>query len=560
MSYTEILFASIGGLGLFIFGMKTMSENLQRVAGARLRNILAAVSVNRIVACITGALITGAIQSSSATAVMLVGFVNARLLTFAQAVGVVLGANIGTTVTAQLIAFKITEYALPAIGIGVAMKLFAKKRRNAEIGGVILGLGLVFFGMVTMKTGVAPLKDSAFFIEFFTRFQADSYWGIILCVMVGALLTMLLQSSSATVGLTMTLASQGLIGLPGAVALVLGENIGTTITAELASIGSDKMAHRTARAHTLFNVIGVTYMVILFPFFIKLVIWVTSSLLGLGPAEEIVNGEQPNIPRYIAIAHTMFNVVNAVFFLIFFKALIKAAIWLTPGEETEEDIDMFKPKYLDPAFIEMPAVGLEQARQEIRHMGDIANLMMEGVINALNDRKLKELGQWRHREDALDILQREITDYLVRISQCDCTLDESKLISSMVRMTNNIERIGDSVENIAELIEEMIENDLYLADEGITDFQEMSQKVTEFFHYILESINSRNKDTVMDKAREMENEIDVLKETLRHKYLSRLRTGVCTIDPGIIFTDMVNNLEKIGDYCFNIAQAVAGIK
>jgi len=560
MNYFEILFPTMGGLGLFIYGMKTMSESLQHVAGDRLRNILAAVSSNRVIACLTGALITGAIQSSSATAVMLVGFVNARLLTFAQAVGVVLGANIGTTVTAQLIAFKITEYALPAIAIGVAVRLFAKRRRNKEIGGVILGFGLVFFGMATMKMGVAPLKDSPAFIDFFTRFQADNIWGILLCVMIGAILTMALQSSSATVGLTMTLATQGLISLPGAVALVLGENIGTTITAELASIGSGQMAHRTARAHTLFNVIGVTYMVILFPGFLMLVTSVTSNVLGLGPAEQILNGERPNIARYIAVAHTMFNVVNAFFFLIFFNALIKVATWLTPGYEKEEDLDLFKPKYLDTSFIEMPSVALEQARQEIKHMGDIADMMMEGVINSLEERKLKELGQWRHREDALDILQREITDYLVRISQGDCTLDESKQISSMMRMTNNIERIGDSIENIAELIEEMIENDLYLADEGVKDFHEMSQKVVEFYRFILESLDSRGKDTVMEKARVMENEVDLLQETMRAKYLSRLRTGVCTIDPGMIFTDMVNNLEKIGDYCFNIAQAIAGIK
>ncbi len=560
MNYLDIIFPTIGGLGLFIYGMKTMSESLQHVAGDRLRNVLAAVSANRFIACLTGAVITGAIQSSSATAVMLVGFVNARLLTFAQAVGVVLGANIGTTVTAQLIAFKISEYALPAIAIGVAMKLFSKKRRRTEIGGVILGFGLVFYGMATMKMGVAPLKESPVFIAFFTRFQAETIWGILLCVMVGALITMILQSSSATVGLTMTLATEGLIGLPGAVALVLGENIGTTITAELASIGADRTAHQTARAHTLFNVVGVSYMVILFPGFIFLVKWVTSHLLGLGPSEAVINGEQPNIARYIAVAHTMFNVVNASFFLIFFNALLKTAVWLTPGAKGEEDIDLFKPKFLDPVFIEIPSVGLEQARQEIKNMGEIARTMMAGVINSLEERKLKELGQWRHREDALDFLQRQITDYLVQISQRDCTLDESKQISSMMRMTNNIERIGDSIENIAELIEEMIENDLYFSDQGVEDFKEMSSKAMEFYCFILESIDSHGKTTVMEKARALEDEIDILRETMRAKYLSRLRTGVCTIDPGMIFTDMVNNLEKIGDYCFNIAQAIAGIK
>ncbi|MBW2060009.1 MAG: Na/Pi cotransporter family protein [Deltaproteobacteria bacterium] len=560
MSYTGILFTTIGGLGLFLFGMKTMSESLQHVAGPRLRNILAAVSANRVIACLTGALVTGAIQSSSATVVMLVGFVNARLLNVSQAVGVILGANIGTTVTAQLIAFRITEYALPAIAIGVAIKIFARQRHYAEIGGVILGFGLVFFGMATMKMGVIPLRESPAFIDFFTRFQADNIGGILLCVLVGAIITMALQSSSATVGLTMTLAAEGLIGFPGAVALILGENIGTTITAELASIGSSGAAHWTARAHTLFNVIGVSYIVILFPFFLTIVRWVTSHVLYLGPAEMIVGGELPNVARYIACAHTMFNVVNGIFFLIFFSLLIRAAKWLTPAHEIEEELDLYKPQYLDSSFIELPTVGLEQARQEVRRMGSIADMMMATVIKSLPERKLKELSSWRQREDALDILQREVTDYLVRISQRDCTLDESRQISSLMRMTNNIERIGDSVENIAELIEEMIENNVYFSDESLEDFDEMTTKVVDFYHFILESLEHRSKDTVMDKARAMESEIDLLQETLRHKHLARLRTGVCTIDPGMIFTDMVNNLEKIGDYCFNIAEAVAGIK
>jgi len=559
MGITEVLFPVIGGLGLFLYGMKIMSDGLQHVAGDRMRRILATVSANRVIACITGTVVTAVIQSSSATTVMVVGFVNAGLLTFSQAVGVVLGANIGTTVTAQLIAFKITKYALPAIAIGVAMRLFARRRRNQEIGLALLGFGLLFFGMATMTNGVAPLKDSQLVLDFFTRFQAENLSGIFLCVLVGTVVTMLLQSSSATVGLTMALATQGLVNFPGAVALILGDNIGTTITAELASIGADTPSHQTARAHTMFNVIGVSYMVLIFPIFIKVVEWVTANLLGMGPADFSVGGEQPNIARYIAVSHTMFNVINAFIFLLLFNQLLKVARWLTPSHKPAKDPDLATPRYLDKSFLEIPGVAMEQARQEIRRMGGIADDMMKGVVASLPERDLKKMDQWRYKEAAIDQLQRAIIDYLVRISQSEISFEESKAISSQMRMANNIERIGDSVENLAELIEEMIESDLYMSNEGIEDYRLIANEVAEFFNFILENIEDASED-IMEKADPMEEAINLMKEELRLKYLIRLRTGVCTIDPGIIFTDMLNNFEKIGDYCYNIAQAIAGVK
>ena len=559
MDYKLVIFNTFGGLGLFIFGMRMMSEGLQKVAGDRLRKILEKVSSNRVVACLTGTVVTALVQSSSATTVMLVGFVNAGLMNLVQATGVALGANIGTTVTAQLIAFKITDLALPAIAVGVIFKMFGRKNRTRELGSVILGFGMLFYGMVVMKMGVSPLKGSPVFVDFFTRFQADNLGGILMCVLVGAGVTMLLQSSSATVGLTMTLAAQGLLTFPGAVALVLGDNIGTTITAELSSIGTGINARRTARAHTMFNVLGVAYMVILFPFFIAFVSWVTSAFLGMGPADLVVGGEKPNISRYIANAHTMFNLVNAVVFLIFLPSLVKLASWLTMGRDTEEDLDIFRPRYLDQSFLEYPAVALKQARREMIRMAGIAEDMMVGVIDSLEERKLKKLGQWRHKEDALDILQREITNYLVMISQYDISLEESREISSQMRMVNNIERIGDSVENVAELIEEMIENDIFLSEDGVRDYKEISGKVLEFTRFILEKMES-GEQGIMEEARKLEQTIDLMREEMRGNYLTRLRSGVCTLDPGLIFTDMLNHFEKIGDYSFNVAQAVAGIK
>ena len=560
MSYKLVIFNTIGGLGLFIFGMRLMSDALQRVAGDRLRKVLETVSGNRVVACITGTVVTALIQSSSATTVMLVGFVNAGLMTLTQAVGVALGANIGTTMTAQLIAFKVTDMALPAIAVGVFLKLFSKTKRSMELGGVILGFGLLFYGMVVMGAGVAPLKHSDAIVNFFTSFQTDNFGGLMLCVLTGAIATMVLQSSSATVGLTMTLATQGLLTFPGAVALVLGDNIGTTVTAELSSIGTNVTARRTARAHTMFNVLGVCYMLILFPWFTGFVEWITAAFLHLGPPDLVVGGEKPYIARYLANAHTMFNVVNAMVFLMFLPVLVRAAGWLT-GRDKEVDPaqDLFRPKFLEKQFLTVTPVALEQARLEMMRMGGIGEEMLEGVISSLRDKDHKKLGRWHQREQALDVLRREIADFLVKISQNNISEDESRQISSLLRMINNIERIGDSVENVAELIEEMIENDLSLAADGMRDYDEISAKVIEFYKFLMESLKA-GKTSVMDQSRVLEDAIDYMREEMRGNYLARLRSGTCTIDPGLIFTDMLNHFEKIGDYCFNIAQAIAGIK
>ncbi|MFO7987355.1 MAG: Na/Pi cotransporter family protein, partial [Desulfatiglandaceae bacterium] len=510
-----ILFQSLGGLGLFLFGMKIMSEGLQRVAGNRLRQILGMVSNNRLVACGVGALMTSIIQSSSATTVMLVSFVDAGLMTFVQAIGVILGANIGTTVTAQLIAFNITAYALPAIAAGVILKFFLGRRKWIYVGDVLLGFGLVFFGLATMKSGFAPLKEHPTFISLFTRFNADDLVGILLCVMVGSALTMILQSSSATVGITMALASQGLLNFEACVALILGDNIGTTITAELASIGGGINAHRTARAHTLFNVIGVINIIIFFPYFVKLVVWVTHTFMDTGLPDVVVNGEHPNTSRYIANAHTGFNVVNAAIFLLVLPYLVKVATWLTPHKKEEADLDeLHKIKYLDSRYIDTPSVAIGQARAEIVRMGEAVQLMYRDVVGSLRERKLSDLSKWKKREALIDTLQREITQFLVDVVRYDISQQESREVASLMRMANNLERAGDGIENIAELIEELIENDMHLSEGGFHDYEKISAVVEEFLNTVVEAI--RNEDRgVMPQAQELEDDIDRMREEMR---------------------------------------------
>ncbi len=557
MGIVNVLIQTIGGLGLFILGMKMMTDGLQLSAGKRIKKILGTVSSNRVIGCLAGAGITAMVQSSSVTTVMLIGFVSAGLMTLQQAVGVILGANIGTTVTAQLIAFKLTEAALPAIAVGVYMKFFTRQKKYRYIGEVILGFGLLFFGMTVMKHGLAPIKNDPTFIQFFTKFDPGSTGGLLLCVFIGAVLTILVQSSSATIGLTMTLATQGLLTFPGAMALVLGENIGTTITAELATIGSTNInAHRAARAHTMFNVIGVTFMLIIFPYFIDFIKYVT-MFMGQGPVEQVVEGDVVNIARYIANGHTLFNVINGTIFLIFLPLLIKVAVLLSPKEDPSEDI--YRLPDFSTKFDDTPIAALAKVRSEIIRMSEVAANTLEDTILRIEDRDYKKLSKWKRIENFLDDMQLEITSYLSRLYQSDLSESEAKEISSLMRMTNNIERIGDSVENIAQLTETIIEDNLPFTSHAQGDLKTISEQTIAFLDLVTDAIRHPI-ENLMVKADEMENTIDRMREEMRQGHISRLRSGECSIDPGLVFIDLLTNFEKIGDYCFNIAQAVVGIK
>jgi phosphate:Na+ symporter len=554
---TKVFITTLGGLGMFILGMKMMTEGLQMTAGKRIKSILSAVSSNRVVGCLTGTVVTAMVQSSSATTVMLIGFVTAGLMTLQQAVGMILGANIGTTVTAQLIAFKLTKLALPAITTGVVLKYFTQQKKTRYIGDVILGFGLLFYGMTVMKLGLSPIKSDPTFLAFFTKFDPSSVGGLLLCVAVGAGLTIMVQSSSATIGLTMTLAGQGLLTFPGAMALVLGENIGTTITAELATIGSNNInAHRAARAHTMFNVLGVTLMLCVFPLFVRLVETITLGL-GAGPVDQVVGDDVVNIARYIANGHTMFNVINASFFLLVLPWLIKVAIMLSPKEE--EDIDYFRLPNFGDRLIDTPIAAIVEARSEILRMAETAQYTFRRTVRRLVDRDYKKLSKWRQVENHLDDMQREIVAYLTRIYQSDVSESEAKEVSSLMRMTNNIERIGDSVENLAQAIENMIETDLTFTDKAKSDLDQLVAKVTEFMDLIAAAMQQRPVN-FMNLAESIENTIDAMREKFRDDHIQRLRSNECGLDQGLVYVSLLTNLEKIGDYCFNIAEAVAGRK
>ncbi len=557
MDWTWVAFNSIGGLGLFIYGMSIMSDSLQRIAGDRMKTILGAVSTNRILACLTGVGITAVIQSSSATTVMLVGFVNAGLMNITQAVGVALGAHIGTTLTAQLMAFNVSEAALPAIGLGAFLRVFGSSRKARDIGGFILGIGLLFYGMTVMKNGVGPFKESGMMVEFFTRFDAATFGGVVLCVLVGAGCTMIIQSSAVTVGLTMALATQGLLSLPGAMALVLGDNIGTTITAELAALKTDFAARRMARANSISNVLGATYMVFLFPFYVDLVMWFTQAFSSLGPAELVVDGSKPNIARYVANAHTIFNVINAAVMVAALPLLVRLSLAITHRGKKVESADLAKPVYLDEASLRTPTVALSLSRKEIVRMAEISQEMAAEVFPVFTTRRRKDLGYYEAKEEALDSLQKTIHQYLVQLYSDQNSLEDQGVITAQMTMVNGIERLGDTVTNIANSITYAMDNNIHLSDEALEEYRTISATAMEFYDLVTSALRE-NRSDILDRAVELENKLDDMRLTMRDGHLKRLKAGVCNVDQGLVFADMLNYFERLGDYLLKISKAWVG--
>lgn len=548
-----ILIHTLGGLGMFILGMKMMTDGLQATAGQRIRRIMEAISSNRFMGCATGAGVAALIQSSSATTVMLIGFASAGIITLQQAVGVVIGANIGTTITGQMIAFKLTEAALPAIAIGVSLKYFSKKRKYRYFGDIILGFGLLFFGMMVMKDGLSPIKSDPQFIAFFTLFNTDSIGGLLLCVFMGAALTVAVQSSSATVGLTMTLAMSGLLDFTTALGLVLGENIGTTITAQLATLGSNNVeAHRTANAHTIFNTMGVGIMVLIFPWFAEMVELFTLKL-GAGAVTHTVNGEHVNVARYIANGHTLFNVINALIFLIFLPRLVQLTIWLSPKPRKSKE--RYGLPAFDSGFIDSPIGALAKVKGEIIRITEFAHMNLKKLSLCLKLRDDDILGEREAVEEFLDDSQKVIISYLTTIYQGDVNESEAQEISEMMRIINNIERMGDSMENVSKILERIYDNRIDFSDLAKKDLTDISEKVIEFLGMIIDEMREKS-DGFYQKALACEDTIDQMREKMRYHHIERLRGSECSVDAGVLFIALVSNYEKMGDYCFNIATGV----
>ena len=548
---TNVVFKTVGGLGLFLFGMGLMSEGLKKVAGQKLRNILEALTRQPVVAVLIGALVTCLIQSSSATTVMTVGFVNAGLLTLRQALCVVLGANIGTTFTAWLVSslglFKITSYALPAITMGFLMRSIAKTQQKQSIGQIILGFGLLFVGIAFMKDAFAPLRESQGVQEVLIWLGQNP----LLAILAGALLTMLLQSSSASIAMIQMLAFTGAFGTDWAVALavaipfILGDNIGTTITAQIAALQTSRNAKRVAWGHTIFNVLGVCYILPLvwFDLFMKFVIWVTPGELS-----------QFTIMMHIAVAHSLFNIFNTVIFLPIIKWLEVLVIKIIPIRKDEATQ---KPVILEARLLHTPAIALQQAKREIIRMAERAKDAVAQATDGFANDDTKSLNKAMRTEDIIDEFQFHITSYLVLLSQKQLSSEVSIELPVLLHMVNDLERIGDHAVNISEIAQRKIESKFILSDNAGAEAKEMVDEVLAMLGGIITALRNNDRQAA-HAALASENKLNRMQVNLRRSHVQRMTDGTCAAQAGLIFIDLVDNLEKIGDHLTNIAQSVIG--
>ncbi|MFA7257351.1 MAG: Na/Pi cotransporter family protein, partial [Kiritimatiellales bacterium] len=467
-----VIFEVLGGLGIFLLGMKYMSEGLQAVSGERLRKIITAVTDNRFTAVIVGLTVTCIIQSSSITTVMVVGLVNSAMMTLTQAIGVIFGANIGTTITGWILTLKVGKYGLPLLGISAFLFLFSKNERVRYTGMALMGIGMIFFGLELMSNGFKPLRTVPEFLQWLHSVEATSYFGVLKCVAVGCILTMIVQSSSAMLGITMGLASTGMIDFATAGSLVMGENIGTTITALLASIGTNTNAKRAAYAHIVFNVLGVAWITaIAIPFYFPLI----TKILGHDPNLMIPqdNGDPsyPHIMAAIALVHTGFNVTNTLIFLPFVGLLAKLVTKLVPEKG---GVEVPHLTYLDVRMLDTPALSVVQSQKQILFMGESVELMLEKLAAVLNSEKPDEEIEKKifHRESILDNVQKEVMVFLGELISGQVPHDIMEKARRQMRMADEYESVSDYAAAILKGLRKLRKNNLVFAPEGIEEFKD----------------------------------------------------------------------------------------
>ena len=548
----NIFFGVIGGLGIFVLGMKIMSEGLQKVAGQSLRRILEKLTKTTLASVAVGAGVTAIVQSSSATTVMLIGFVQAGLMTLKQSIGIVLGANIGTTITAQIIAFKIHKFALPAIGLGVFLNFFVHKKNIKYIGQIILGFGLLFFGLAVMTSVFAPLKHSPEFKQLFVTFSRNP----LLAVLTGLILTVVVQSSSASIGITLTLAGVGLLDYVTAFAIILGDNIGTTITAQLAALNANVTAKRTAWAHTIFNLIGSAYMLILLsvkfqgkPVFLYLIDLITPGNVWAGE----------NIERHLANSHSLFNIINVVIFIPLAGLLAFIVTKLVKGEV---EVIEHGTKFLDQRMIITPDIAVGQAKKEIGRMAHYAEEQLRLAIQTIFEEKRSQRGKMfdkiKQREQVVNLLEREIVSFLVKIDQESITEEQARTTAGYIHLVHDVERIGDIAENIMDLVILKEEESVEFSTKASQEIRELSREVIEVVVMTIEAFDKWDKKLALS-ALEIEGKIDALEQRYRDNHIARLGKSQCEPKAGVVFLDILSNLERAGDHAHNIAKKIIEI-
>ncbi|MCF7816690.1 MAG: Na/Pi cotransporter family protein [Kiritimatiellales bacterium] len=554
----------VGGLGLFLLGMKYMSEGLQAVSGDKLRKMISAVTSNRVMGVMVGLIVTCLVQSSSVTTVMVVGFVNSGIMTLMQAIGVIFGANIGTTITGWILVLDIGKYGAPMLGIAAFFFLFSKKDRLRYIGMTVMGIGMVFFGLELMKQGFKPLRSHEEFNAWFHAFQATSTLGIIKCASVGCILTMIVQSSSATLGITIGLASTGVIEFQTAAALVMGENIGTTITAWLASLGTTTAAKRAAYAHVFFNVFGTMWFIALFPVAIKAVSRLIAWKTGFNPLTIAIDDMDEDrfgqiVTAGIALVHTSFNVANVILFLPLAGLLGKFVTKLVPDKKTKEVSHL---TYLDVRMLDTPALSIVQSLQQINFMGESVGAMMEKLKICLESETLdKELARKIfHREEVLDNVQKEIFVFLSNLVSGQVPHEITKKAHMQMRIADEYESLSDYVANVLKGIKKLEEMNLPLDGPAREKLLTLHDRVSAYISKVNLYVKEEQKKDILEWAGAEGTAISLLMKEFRRQHLERLQNEEVSPFFSLAFTDILNYYRRMKDHALNIAEVVAGEK
>ena len=533
----QIVISLLGGLGLFLYGMNLMGESLEKVAGSKMKKIIELLTKNIFMGVILGAVVTAVIQSSSATTVMVVGFVNAGLMGLPQAVGVIMGANIGTTITAQIVSFDLTGLAPLALGIGILLYLFGGSEKYKQVGEVFIGFGLLFTGMESMKVAVNPLAEYKGFTDLLATFGRYPILGLLL----GFGITAIIQSSSAAMGMLVVLASQGLVPLASALPILYGQNIGTCVTSLISSIGANKNAKRAAMIHLIFNILGtIIFLVFLNRFVVDIV----------------VKMDPNNVARQIANVHTIFNIVSTLLLLPCNKLIVKLAMKIVPdkNDETEED-ESRVIKYIDDRMIQTPPIALASTIKEVARMGekarDSVDYAMEGILEASSE----GIERCFKQEKSINQLQKTILNYLLKLSKAPLSEEDRETVDALFNTVNDIERIGDHAENLAEIAQSAIDGQVYFSEQGQNEISDMYNKVIASYSYALESMVTSDVNLAC-KVIKMEEQVDIMEESCRVNHMRRLNNNLCSIDNGIIYFEILANLERISDHAANIAEKV----
>ncbi len=530
----SIAIGIFGGLGLFLYGMQMMGAGLQKAAGKKLERIIEILTTNRFMGVLVGVIVTGIIQSSSATTVMVVGFVNAGIMNLSQAVGVILGANIGTTVTGQIVSLSITEIAPVSIGLAMIIWMTAKKETFKNLSEILIGLGILFVGMDFLGNALNPLKE----VESFKTLILSLSNHPILGVLVGFALTFILQSSSASIGMLIALASLGALPLSAALPILYGDNIGTCTTALISSIGASKNGKRAAIIHLSFNVIGTLLFVLL------LTKPISAIVISMNPTD---------VARQIANAHTIFNLSNVVIQFPFAFILIKIAMWIIP--EKEELAEEKLTRFIDDRILETPTIAMKSVINEAINMGNLANDSLTYAMSALFENQPSLAQKTFTLERKINTLERLITEYLVKLSNRDINESDRNYIDGLFNSINDIERIGDHADNIAELIVTMTENRIVFTDHSKETLAKMYRKTKTTFDLALQVMDKPTHEMI-DKVIALEAEMDDLQREARKGHFDRLNTHECTPESGVYYLEIVNNLERISDLCKNLVSVL----